>query len=698
MPSIVKFPLYLIFLFGLAACGGGGSAGSTTPTGPDTDSDGIIDVEDNCLAIANEDQADADDDGIGDICDSTPNGGTDTDGDNILDDVDNCPAIANAGQLDTDGDGDGDACDTDIDGDGLANDAPDNCPAIANADQLDTDDDGAGDVCDADIDDDGVDNDAPDNCPAIANAGQLDTDGDGAGDVCDDSDSDGIVDADDIDSDGNGLIEISTLEQLGFMRNDLDGTSLNDGAGGVMAEGCFGACNGYELAADLDFGAGGVGEGWLPVGDAAAPFTANFNGNGFSISNLFINRPDGDADTNGLDIGLFGNVDGVDAPITIQNVTLDSLSVTGNVRTGGLAGRVQNNVTIDEVDVVGDVTGFGNNTGGLVGIAAGAVTITNSATSGTVAGLSNTGGLLGNIAPNSSSNVTISTSASGSAVTGSGNITGGLVGFARENTIIDTSFATGDVVATAGNFVGGLVGSVDSATITNSFATGAVESANIAGGLVGDVLDANISFSFAANSVTGPNDGAFVGETEGTEYTENHFAFDTVPSAFGLNNGGNTNLMTDITGGTLAVLQGATAPGTESGIVLFINWDPAIWDFGDATQLPGLIIDGEVFRAEASIDGTGMPALSASAAAGELLYTPMCSGCHGANGEGLGPFPPIDLLDTEYTDTASGQVFEAVEYIELFMPLGSLDAPELCVGQCAIDIVPYLRFLGGVSN
>ena len=481
------------------------------------------------------------------------------------------------------------------------------------------------------------------------------------------------------------------------MRNDLDGTSLNDGAGGVMAEGCFGACNGYELAADLDFGAGGVGEGWLPVGDAAAPFTANFNGNGFSISNLFINRPDGDADTNGLDIGLFGNVDGVDAPITIQNVTLDSLSVTGNVRTGGLAGRVQNNVTIDEVDVVGDVTGFGNNTGGLVGIAAGAVTITNSTTSGTVAGLSNTGGLLGNIAPNSS-NVTISTSASGSAVTGANNL-GGLVGFARENTIIDTSFATGDVVATTGNLVGGLVGSVDSATITNSFATGAVESANIAGGLVGDVLDANISFSFAANSVTGPNDGAFVGETEGTVYTENHFAFDTVPSAFGLNNGGNANLMTDITGGTLAVLQGATAPGTESGIVLFINWDPAIWDFGDATQLPGLIIDGEVFRAEASIDGTGMPALSESAAAGQALYgTPMapgqCSGCHGANGEGVFPFPPIELLATEYT-FSSGEVVEAVEYIVRFMPFGAVDS---CVGQCAVDIVAYLRFLGGVSN
>ena len=428
------------------------------------------------------------------------------------------------------------------------------------------------------------------------------------------------------------------------------------------------------------------GNGWLPIGDAAAPFTANFNGNGFSISNLFINRPDGDADTNGLDIGLFGNVDGVDAPITIQNVTLDSLSVTGNVRTGGLAGRVQNNVTIDEVDVVGDVTGFGNNTGGLVGIAAGAVTITNSTTSGTVAGLSNTGGLLGNMLLNSS-NVTISTSASGSAVTGANNL-GGLVGFARENTIIDTSFATGDVVATTGNLVGGLVGSVNSATITNSFATGAVESANITGGLVGDVVDANISFSFAANSVIGPNNGAFVGETEGTVYTENHFAFDTVPSAFGLNTmGGNINLMTDITGGTLAFLQGATAPGVPNA-AFFTTWSTDIWDFGDATQLPGLIIGDEVFRGDALT-----PAISESAARGFALYTPMCSGCHGADGQS-GPSPAISLLSPVYPSDPqrADDAVEAVQYVEVAMPLVN---PTLCVDECAIDIVAYLRFLGG---
>ncbi|MCH1580749.1 MAG: thrombospondin type 3 repeat-containing protein [Luminiphilus sp.] len=84
----------------------------------------------------------------------------------------------------------------DSDGDGIL-DSSDNCPVISNADQLDTDGDGLGDVCDDDRDNDGV-LDSSDNCPVISNADQLDTDGDGLGDVCDDDrDNDGISDTSD---------------------------------------------------------------------------------------------------------------------------------------------------------------------------------------------------------------------------------------------------------------------------------------------------------------------------------------------------------------------------------------------------------------------------------------------------------------------------------------------------------------------
>lgn len=92
---------------------------------PDADGDGINDDTDNCPQIANTDQADRDNDGIGDVCD--PQDDTDTDGDGIRDDADNCPLTANADQADQDGDGLGDACEDDTDGDGLA-DASDDCP------------------------------------------------------------------------------------------------------------------------------------------------------------------------------------------------------------------------------------------------------------------------------------------------------------------------------------------------------------------------------------------------------------------------------------------------------------------------------------------------------------------------------------------------------------------------------------------
>jgi subtilisin family serine protease len=226
------------------------------PVLSDIDGDGVADAADNCLTVANVDQADGDDDGEGDACD-------DRDEDGVADGSDNCVAVANADQLDTDQDGTGDDCPHDRDGDAVS--VEDNCPEVTNADQDDIDTDGmgdvcddrdldgpvdasdncgdvantdqanqdgddAGDACDPDRDEDGVDN-TPDNCESVPNADQDDADADGVGDACDDRDGDDLVDvfdncadtanADQADRDGDGIGDSCDL--------DRDGDTIDNG-------------------------------------------------------------------------------------------------------------------------------------------------------------------------------------------------------------------------------------------------------------------------------------------------------------------------------------------------------------------------------------------------------------------------------------------------------------------------------------
>lgn len=108
----------VVFFAGLFAvftsCGGSidnqdcpaGQAKSGTDCLPDLDADGVADVEDNCPQVRNPDQADSDDNGVGDACQAPP----DADADGVADAEDNCPQDPNPEQLDWDADGQGDAC------------------------------------------------------------------------------------------------------------------------------------------------------------------------------------------------------------------------------------------------------------------------------------------------------------------------------------------------------------------------------------------------------------------------------------------------------------------------------------------------------------------------------------------------------------------------------------------------------------
>ena len=85
-------------------CNGNTIPDDCEPTNDD-DADGVQDICDNCTGHANPDQADCDEDGVGDACEPA-----DRDDDGVLDDCDNCPDLGNPLQADCDQDGAGDAC------------------------------------------------------------------------------------------------------------------------------------------------------------------------------------------------------------------------------------------------------------------------------------------------------------------------------------------------------------------------------------------------------------------------------------------------------------------------------------------------------------------------------------------------------------------------------------------------------------
>ena len=120
--------------------------------------------------------------------------------------------------------------------------------------------------------------------------------------------------------------------------------------------------------------------GFNPIGNRSNKFNGTFDGLGFTISNLYINRP------SQYDVGLFGYSNNA----TIINIGLNNVDITGNSYVGGLLGYKYGG-TISNSYATGSVDG-NNDVGGLVGYKYSG-TITNSYASGTVSGNHYLGGL-----------------------------------------------------------------------------------------------------------------------------------------------------------------------------------------------------------------------------------------------------------------------------------------------------------------
>jgi hypothetical protein len=201
------------------------------------------------------------------------------------------------------------------------------------------------------------------------------------------------------------------------------------------------------------------GAGFLPVGDEVSPligglevlpFTGKLDGQGFSISDLFIRKI-----YNYL--GLFGY--GVGAEVFDLNLVNIDYEISESSPyypaeiVGGLFGYISDG-TITNVTSSGTIeevgTGWVDNVGGLIGESRGATTITFSS---------------------SSVDITLNlTDGDG------GEGIGGFIGWADDDTLIEDSYATGSISMDSDSYqVGGFVGWMHKNTVINrSYATGTI--------------------------------------------------------------------------------------------------------------------------------------------------------------------------------------------------------------------------------
>ena len=142
---------------------------------------------------------------------------------------------------------------------------------------------------------------------------------------------------DDIDEDNDGLIELCYLEDVDAMRHSLSGAELRrkyENLTRDLTRGCLNnSCKGYELVRDLDFNDDDsyiststnsvqanwtTGTGWPTI---AGTFSGTLEGNGHTLSNLFIDKTLNNVGDNGGFINQLGSGS------RIQNLGLSNINV-----------------------------------------------------------------------------------------------------------------------------------------------------------------------------------------------------------------------------------------------------------------------------------------------------------------------------------------------------------------------------------
>lgn len=245
--------------------------------------------------------------------------------------------------------------------------------------------------------------------------------------------------------------QVATPEHLSNVRNDLS------------AE--------YVQTADIDLNVPpwNAGTGWEPIGTPATPFTGTFDGQGFAVANLTVDRPATDH------VGLFGFAEDT----TLNNVELQNVNVTGREYVGALLG--ESGVTssfVNDVSVSGTISSSGGNyIGGLIGWYQNITTqrVYGDVTIACTGACSQVGGLIGRLNSGQAREAFVEGTIEGD------DDVGGVVGYLRS--VLRESYSLAAVTASTGR-AGGVAG-YSNGVLRSSYASGSVTGPT-AGGLIGD--------------------------------------------------------------------------------------------------------------------------------------------------------------------------------------------------------------------
>ncbi len=280
----------------------------------------------------------------------------------------------------------------------------------------------------------------------------------------------------------------------------------------------------FKLMADIDLTEyledESPSQGWQPVGNSSsAAFKGIFDGNGKTISGLWINRGSNDY------VGLFGYT----SKATVKNLTIVANTIAGKDNVGGISGYSDNS-TFNNVSFSGKIQGA-SNVGGTIGGSGDNLTMTDiSATVEVSASGDYVGGLIGkNDAPD---NLTVSgCHVNSSKISGNnyvGGACGGNVGGHIGTNSISSCYIYADV--TGKERVGGICGFSDSGNygyhtvnLNNCGFVGNVNGTTSVGGLVGfikkflKVDGQNNCFAIGTVTAAGDYAGGLIGYDQGRD-------------------------------------------------------------------------------------------------------------------------------------------------------------------------------------